>query len=110
MRKAAILMAALVLAQVAFAQTWENATLIDSMCATKAKANPDAHTRACAMQCSRAGYGVLTGDGKFLKLDDAGNAKAVELLKSSDKTDHLRVKVTGTTEGDQIKVESISLL
>ncbi len=112
MKKAVVLAAALLLAQLALAQTWENATLIDAMCATKdkVKADPGSHPRACALQCSKAGYGVITSDGKFLKFDDAGNAKAGALLKSTDKADHLKVKVSGEAQGDQIKVESISLL
>jgi hypothetical protein len=112
MKRAVLLLAMLALAQLAVAQTWENATLIDAMCATKAniKADPGSHPRACALQCSKAGYGVITPDGKFLKFDDTGNAKAAELLKSTSKADHLKVRVSGTQAGDQIKVDSISLL
>ena len=34
------------------AETWKNASLMDSMCASKAevKADPDAHTTKCAIQ------------------------------------------------------------
>ncbi len=110
MKKVAVLLVTLALAQLAFAQTWNNVSLIDSNCATRAKADPDAHTRACALKCSKAGYGVITADGDFLKFDAAGNAKAAELLKSTDKTDHLRVNVTGERQGDQLNVKSISLM
>lgn len=110
MKKVALLLATLALAQLAVAETWENVSLMDSNCAARAKADPDAHTRACMLKCSKAGYGVITSDGDFLKFDDAGNAKAAELLKKTDKADHLRVKVSGERQGDQLKVESISLL
>ena len=33
----------------------------------------DAHTRNCARQCSKAGYGILASDGRFLRFDSAGN-------------------------------------
>lgn len=109
MKKLVVILILVVLAQFASAQTWEDATLMDAMCSTKMKANPDAHQRSCALQCSKAGYGILTADGSFLKFDSAGNAKAVELLKSTTKTDHLRVKVSGDRQGDELAVQSISL-
>ena len=49
-----------------------------------------------------------TKDG-FLKFDANGNAKMVELLKSTNKTDHFRVKVSGPIEREVLKVESLSL-
>ncbi len=109
MKKLVVILTVLMLAQLAAAQNWDNVTLIDAMCAAKAKADPDAHPRSCALQCSKAGYGILTADGNFLKFDSAGNAKAAELLKSTTKADHLRVKVNGERQGDQLAVESISL-
>ncbi len=111
MKKLILLLTLVVAVQFAAAQTWENATLIDAMCATKAKvkANPDAHPRSCALQCAKAGYGILTADGSFLKFDSAGNAKAAELLQSTGKADHLRVKVSGERQGDQLAVQSLSL-
>ncbi len=109
MKKLVVILTLFLLAQFAAAQTWENVTLMDAMCSTKAKANPDAHPRSCALQCSKAGYGILTGDGNFLKFDSAGNAKALELLKASDKADHLRVKVSGELRGDQLAVQTLSL-
>lgn len=91
------------------AETFVNAPVIDVMCSHKEKTNPDGHTRACSLQCQESGFGILTTDGKFLKFDKSGNGKMMELLKKTDKTDHLRVNVTGTVEGDMIKVGSVSL-
>ena len=91
------------------AETWTNVSIVDTMCATKVKANPDKHTRACALQCSTGGYGIIAADGTFLTLDDAGNAKVVAALKASKKADHLRATVSGERSGDQIKVATIEL-
>ncbi len=102
---------ALVLPLSAATETWKNVALVDTMCAAKAevKADPDKHTSRCALQCAKSGFGVLTSDGTFLKLDEAGNEKAVAALKSGKKTDHLRVTVSGERDGDTIKVQSLSL-
>jgi hypothetical protein len=91
------------------AETWKSVALMDGHCAGKMADNPDAHPRSCALQCSKGGYGVITADGKFLKFDEGGNAKALEALKKSDKKDHLRATVEGTLSGDVITVASLSI-
>ena len=111
MKKLLLALSILLLALPVFAaeNTWTNVSMVDVACSTKAKANPDAHTRACALQCQGSGYGVLTAEGDFLKFDDAGNAKAVTALKGSKNADHLRVTVTGTREGNSIKVTALTM-
>jgi hypothetical protein len=94
---------------VAAEQTWDDVAIVDVQCSAKVKADPGSHTRACALQCQAGGFGVLTVEGEFLKFDDTGNAKALALLKSSRKADHLRVTVTGTREGNTLKVVSLAL-
>lgn len=94
----------------AAAEEWNNVALIDVMCSAKAKADPDGHARDCALQCQKSGFGVVTGQGEFLKLDDKGNQEALALLKATSKNDKLRVSVSGTRDGDQISVEKIRLL
>ncbi|MGZ4788829.1 MAG: hypothetical protein ACXVZV_09915 [Terriglobales bacterium] len=91
------------------ATEWKDAALADVQCSTKVKANPDAHTRNCAMQCAKSGFGIYTSDGKFLKFDAKGNEQVMDALKKTDKKDHLRVNVTGDQSGDTIKVQSLSL-
>jgi hypothetical protein len=91
-------------------KSFNDVSVIDVMCSKKAAANPDAHTRACALQCQKSGFGIITADGKFLKFDPEGNAKITEALKSSKKADHLRVNVNGDVEGDTLKVASVELL
>jgi hypothetical protein len=111
LRKLAVLalLAAWCLPMTASPETWNNAVLVDTMCATKIKANADSHTRSCALQCRNGGYGILTSDGTFLKLDAAGNQQAVAALEASSQKDHLRVTVTGERQGDTIKVQSLKL-
>ena len=92
-------------AAVASAETFSG-TVVDVMCRTKDLAS---HTRECAIQCSRGGYGLVTADGKFLKFDEKGNARILGLLKKSAKEKDLKAKVTGTADGDVIKVEALEL-
>lgn len=100
---------ALALPALAKEQSWNNVALIDTMCLNKVKADPDKHPRSCLLQCAGSGFGILTADGKYLKLDDEGNKKATAALKDSKKTDHIRATVTGELDGDTIKVKSLTL-
>jgi hypothetical protein len=93
----------------AWAERFNNVPLVDANCAGKVKANPDAHTRACELQCQKAGLGIITADGNFLKFDAKGNAEAVQLLTKSTKADHLRVNVTGKVADGTLAVKSISM-
>ncbi len=112
MKKVILLMfAAAALPLVLHAETWKNAALLDSMCASKdaIKADPDSHTTKCAISCQKGGYGILAADGGFLKFDAAGNEKVAVALKATKKTDHLRATVEGEKKGSEIQVKSISL-
>lgn len=100
---------ALLLAGSAFAETWKNVPVVDNNCAQKVKADPDSHTRTCALQCAKSGFGIVTSGGDFLKLDAAGNEKVISALQKSDKKDHLRVTVSGDKQGDTIKTSSVQL-
>jgi hypothetical protein len=101
---------ALLLPAFAAAEDWSNVSIVDTQCSTKAKANPDAHTRECALMCAKSGFGILDKSGNFLRFDAKGNQEATKLFQNSSKKDHLRVNVTGTTEGSTIHVQSISML
>src|SRR5947199_10265519 len=79
----------------ATAQTWTDVPLVDANCSAKVKSNPDAHTRNCALQCAKSGYGILSADGNFLRFDGSGNDQATTALKTSDAKDQLLVTVTG---------------
>ena len=92
------------------ADSFNNVAVVDVNCSKKVAADPDGHTRACALKCAASGFGIVTQDKKFLKFDADGNAKIEQALKSSDKKDHLRVDVSGDVQGDTLKVTSIKLL
>ncbi len=96
---------AVLMSAAALAGTWSG-TVVDTMCKNKDVAN---HTRQCALGCAKSGFGLVTSDGKFVKFDEAGNAKALAALKASKKDKDLRAKVTGNLDGDIIAVESIEL-
>ena len=89
----------------AFAETW-NGTLVDVMCKNQDLAG---HTTKCAIGCAKSGYGLVLADGKFVKFDEAGNAKALAALKATSKEKDLKAKVTGTLDGDNVQVESVEL-
>jgi hypothetical protein len=91
-------------------QTFNDVSVVDVACSKKVAATADAHTRDCALMCAKSGYGIVTADKKFLKFDADGNAKVLAALKASDKTDHLRVNVSGDVQGDTIKVTSVKLM
>jgi hypothetical protein len=111
MKRATVLMAVfLALPAFAAAEDWSNVSIIDTQCSTKAKADPDAHTKACALGCAKSGFGIVDKEGNYLKFDAKGNQEAMKLLESTNKQDHLRVDVSGTKEGGVIHVQSLKLL
>ena len=73
--------------------------VIDGKCASTPAMKGN---EACARKCIKAGSPavLLTADAKAYKLDD--QAKAVEHAGH-------KVKVTGTLDGDTIKIESINV-
>jgi hypothetical protein len=52
---------------------------------------------------------VVLGDGKFVKFNEGGNAKALKALKATAKENDLKAKVSGTLKDDVIQVESIEI-
>src|SRR6266481_6325075 len=102
MKRAVCLFAFLV--NMAAAETLSG-TVVDIMCRGKDLAG---HTRESAVTCSKSGYGLVTADGKFLKFDESGNARAFSALKKLTKEKDLKAKASGTVSGDVLKVESIA--
>jgi hypothetical protein len=90
----------------AFAETWSG-TVVDNNC--KGKGDLAVHTRQCALSCAKSGFGLVTADGKFVKFDEEGNAKALAALKASKKDKDLKATVSGTLTDDVIHVDSITL-
>ena len=106
MKRLIILTAAAALFSVAALAETMTGTLVDVMCKDKDVAG---HTKKCAMGCAKSGFGLVTGEGKFLKFDEAGNAKALEALKATDKEKDLKAKVEGTMDGDVLQVTSVEI-
>jgi hypothetical protein len=112
MKKFAVVMCLmLAFSLVAFAADTVSGTLMDTGCAKKHMgenlAKADSHPKSCAMQCgAKTGFAVVTPDGKVLKLDEASNKKAMDYLQNG-KSDSMKVKVSGTVNGDTIAVDSI---
>jgi hypothetical protein len=100
-----ILLCGAAFALVAAAETYTG-TVVDVMCKGKDLA---VHTRECALGCAKSGYGLVTSDGKFVKFDEAGNAKTLAALKASKKDKDLKAKVDGKMEGDIIEVQTIEI-
>jgi len=94
------------MAALASAETFSG-TVVDVMCKGKDLAG---HTRSCALDCAKSGFGLVQADGKFLKFDESGNARTLSMLKKSSKDKDLKVKVTGTLDGELIKVQAVELL
>lgn len=89
--------------------TFTDVPVVDVTCSKRAAANPDAHTRSCALSCEKSGFGILTSNHQFLKFDAAGNREIAKELHASHEKDHLRVDVTGNVEGNTIQVSSVKL-
>ncbi len=101
-----LMIGALVLAE---AKTY-NGTLLDKVCSASASnpAKVAKHTKECALMesCVPGGYGVVV-DGKYLKFDEKGDKLASEWLAKTDKERDLQITVTGTLDGDVLKVETL---
>jgi hypothetical protein len=111
MKKAVVLLGVLMaLPSFAAAEDWSNVPMIDTQCSAKAKADPDSHTRSCALACAKSGFGIIDKNGNYLKFDAKGNQEAMKLLESSNKQDHIRVDVSGKKEGSVIQVASVKLM
>ena len=88
-----------------WADTWTG-SVVDVMCKGKDLTN---HTRQCNLACAKGGYGLVLSDGKFVKFNEAGNARALAVLKASTRDKDLKAKVTGKLDGEVIQVESLEL-
>lgn len=103
MKPFAILTLIAALPLVALAENWTG-TIVDVMCKGRDLAS---HTRECAVTCAKGGYGLVLGDGKFVKLNEAGNAKTLTMLKKLNREKDLKAKITGKMQGEVIQVDTI---
>lgn len=98
-----ILLACVSSGLLAAADSWTG-TVVDVMCKGR---DLSGHTKDCAVKCAKGGYGLVLADGKFVKFDESGNARALKALKDLTKEKDLKAKVTGSLDGDVIKVATI---
>ncbi|HZS56422.1 MAG TPA: hypothetical protein VFA65_18600 [Bryobacteraceae bacterium] len=68
--------------------------------------------RSCSLakDYHRSGYGLITDDKKFYRIDPATNDRVLELLANSPDKDNLKVVVSGDLQGNTIKINTISIL
>ena len=86
-----------------FAESWTG-KLVDITCAHQSK--PEASKpEPCVVTTATKAFGIETKDGKLFKLDLAGNSKAADLFKITNKTE---VAVSGVMNGETVKVDSIA--
>jgi hypothetical protein len=73
-----------------------------------AKADAHSGSKGCAAKkpCADSGLGLYT-DGKWIAFDEKGTELAKAALAKATKETGATFKVTGTVEGDKIKVEKI---
>jgi len=89
-----------------FGETWTG-KLVDASCRATTEGT-DSFTASCAVTGETHLFALELPGAKVLNLDAAGNEKAANALKNTQKTD-LRATVTGSLDGKFLKVESIEI-
>ena len=105
-----------------------NGTLVDSSCVSthsrhKETDSDDSGTKTtettrvttdCPVTTTTTSFGLLTSDGRVMRLDDAGNTRVVEMFKTNkdwrnymEGRKPVRVRVVGTPNGDVVVVKEI---
>jgi hypothetical protein len=102
-----------VFATLGYAETWTG-KLIDSACHDRSQQNPaeakqKGDLASCDASASTTSFAIQTSDGKVYKLDASGNAKASTALKASPDAKNPTATVSGSMEGQTVKVDSISV-
>jgi hypothetical protein len=64
---------------------------------------------ACEPTAATVSFGIELSDGKVLKLDSTGNTKAAEAMKNNTGKSSLQATVTGSLDGQTVKVDSIDI-
>jgi hypothetical protein len=102
------------------AETWSG-KVVDAACKDQAAATPapapapesaqpsSPVANACEPTASTVAFGIELSDGKVLKLDSTGNTKAAEAMKNNAGKSSLQATVTGSMDGQTVKVETIDI-
>lgn len=84
-------------------QSWTG-TLVDATCKQRES------TGKCPVSGTTTAFGLVLSEGKYYKFDDAGNSTASkEMQNAGTKSGDITATVTGSLEGDTIKVQSIQI-
>ena len=105
-----------------------NGTLVDAGCQTTHTEHKETNSTAtstttsqssrdttdCPVTTTSTSFGLMTTDGKFVRLDDTGNQRVIEMVKGN-KNWHtyitekkpIKVRVMGTQNGDVVVVKEI---
>jgi hypothetical protein len=79
-------------------------TLVDATCKAT---NPN---DKCEVKDGTKEFGLMASDGKYYRFDGGGNSKAAAALRqASGKEGVISASVTGTVNGDILKVDSIQV-
>jgi 3-deoxy-D-arabino-heptulosonate 7-phosphate (DAHP) synthase len=99
-------------AMMSYAESWTG-KLIDSSCHDRSQQNPAEAKKgadaSCDASASTTSFAIQTSDGKVYKLDASGNAKASTALRGNADNKNPTATVSGTMEGQTVKVDSISV-
>ena len=104
----------------AFAEDWKG-ILVDSKCygAEERNVNPtdtltsvdrdrNQEIRYCSPNAKTKTFAIILPDGRDLRLDSGGDAKAADLVRKIGKRSMLEVSITGGVNGRKLRVDSIS--
>jgi 3-deoxy-D-arabino-heptulosonate 7-phosphate (DAHP) synthase len=102
-----------VFAAMGYAESWTG-KLIDAACHERSQQNPadskqKSELAACDASASTTSFAIETSDGKVYKLDASGNAKASTALRGNPDNKNPMATVSGTMDGQTVKVDSISV-
>jgi hypothetical protein len=114
MRKLIMVFGALALfSGLALAESWTG-HLLDASCYDQSKA-----AKGCDATSSSSAFVIAVSAGKVYRLDDTGNSKAGEAIRnranrSADPNQPaastVNAKVSGTLEGETLKVETVEIM
>jgi hypothetical protein len=97
----------------AYAESWSG-KLVDAACHDRSQQSPadskqKSDLASCAASASTTSFAIETSDGKVYKLDASGNAKASTALKGNPANKSPMATVSGSMDGQTVKVDSISI-
>ena len=97
-----------------YAETWTG-KLLDAACYDAQKATTKSHedlARACVPTTTTTSFAIQTAAGKVYKVSSGNSEFASDLQNGTLKKDRdgdIHATVTGTLEGDMVRVDSINL-